>query len=85
MKFLILNKFMTQEELKQWITQDMKSMDYKIVPPFDFEVIDCREYDTEQKKAYYQNLTKRALEQEFDKMMLNTMSFENNLKNNQLN
>ena len=76
---------MTQEELKQWITEDMKAMDYKIEPPFDFEVIDCREYDTEQKKAYYQNLTKRALEQEFDKMMLNTMSFENNLKNNQLN
>jgi protein associated with RNAse G/E len=76
---------MTQQELKQWITEDMKAMDYKIVPPFDFEVIDCREYDTEQKKAYYQNLTKRALEQEFDKMMLNTMTFENNLKNNQLN
>ena len=72
---------MTQEQLKQWITEDMKSMGYKVVPPFDFEVLDCREYDSEKKKAYYQNITKKALEQEFDKMFLTTATFENHLKN----
>jgi predicted nucleotidyltransferase len=72
---------MTQEQLKQWITEDMKSSGYKLVPPMDFEVLDCRDYDEEKKKAYYQNLTKRALELEFDKMMLNASTFENILKN----
>jgi hypothetical protein len=60
---------MTQQELKQWITSDMQNMGYKLIPPFDFDVLDCREYDSEKKKAYYQNLTKRALELEFDKLM----------------
>jgi hypothetical protein len=59
---------MTQEQLKEWIKADMESMGYKLVPPFDsVSVIDCREYDTEKKKAYYQNLSKLALEIEFDK------------------
>ena len=73
---------MTQQELKQWITEDMKALGYKVVPPFDFEVIDCREYDSEQKQAYYQNLTKKALEMEFDKAMANALLFENAIKNN---
>lgn len=73
---------MTQQELKQWITEDMKSMGYKVIPPFDFEVLDCREYDEEKRKAYYQNINKRAIEQEFDKMLLNSATFENHLKNN---
>lgn len=60
---------MTQQQLKQWITSDMESMGYKLVPPFNFDVIDCREYTEEQKKGYYQNLTKRALELEFDRVM----------------
>lgn len=64
---------MTQEELKQWITSDMESMGYKLVPPFQFDVIDCREYDEEKRKAYYQNLIKTALEIEFDKAFKNAM------------
>lgn len=64
---------MTQEELKQWITSDMEQMGYKLVPPFKFDVIDCREYDEEKKKAYYQNLIKTALEIEFDRAFKNAM------------
>jgi hypothetical protein len=63
---------MTQIELKEWITKDMQEMGYKLVPPFDsIEVIDCIEYDSEKKKAYYQNISKLALEIEFDKAMKN--------------
>lgn len=75
-------KTMTQEQLKQWITEDMKSLGYKVVPPFEFEVLDCREYDEEKRKAYYQNISKIAIEAEFDKMLLNAATFENFLKNN---
>jgi ribose 5-phosphate isomerase RpiB len=61
---------MNQNELKEWITKDMQEMGYKLVPPFEsIEVVDCREYDTEKKKAYYQNISKLALEIEFDKAM----------------
>jgi hypothetical protein len=61
---------MTQQELKQWITEDMKELGYKLIPPFDsVYVLDCREYDTEKKKAYYQNISKIALEIEFDRAM----------------
>jgi hypothetical protein len=60
---------MTQNELKAWITNDMENRGYKLVPPFDFEVLDCREYPEEKLLGYYQNLTKRALELEFDKIM----------------
>ena len=61
---------MNQNELKEWITKDMQEMGYKLVPPFEsIEVVDCREYDIEKKKAYYQNISKLALEIEFDKAM----------------
>ena len=72
---------MTQQQLKQWITEDMQSLDYKLIPPMEFEVLDCREYDEEKRKAYYQSITKKALELEFDKMFLNTANVDNILKN----
>jgi protein associated with RNAse G/E len=72
---------MTQQQLKQWISEDMQSLGYKLIPPMEFEVLDCREYDEEKRKAYYQTLTKKALELEFDKMFLSTAGFQNILKN----
>lgn len=57
----------TQQQIKEWITKDMQELGYKLVPPFDFEVLDTEGWELEKRNAYYQNLTKRAIEIEFQK------------------
>ena len=59
----------TQEELKQQIQKEMEELEFKLIPPFDFEVIDVSEMNYEQRIAYYQNISKKALEIEFEKVM----------------
>jgi hypothetical protein len=59
----------TQEELKQQIQKEMEELEFKLIPPFDFEVIDVSEMKYEQRIAYYQNISKKALEIEFEKVM----------------
>jgi hypothetical protein len=57
----------TQEELKQQIVKEMNELEYKLIPPMDFEVVDISEMKYEARKAYYQNISKKALELEFEK------------------
>lgn len=57
----------TQEQLKEQIQKEMEELGYKLIPPMDFEVIDVSEMDFEKRKAYYQNISKKALEIEFKK------------------
>jgi hypothetical protein len=57
----------TQEELKQQIVKEMEELEYKLIPPMDFEVMDISEMKYEARKAYYQNISKKALELEFEK------------------
>ena len=59
----------TQEELKQQIQKEMEELEFKLIPPFDFEVIDVSEMTYEARIAYYQNISKKALEIEFEKVM----------------
>lgn len=58
----------TQEELKAQIVKEMEELGYKLIPPMDFEVIDISEMKYEARMAYYQNITKKALEIEFQKV-----------------
>ena len=57
----------TQEELKQQIVKEMEELEFKLIPPMDFEVIDVSEMTYEARIAYYQNIAKKALEIEFQK------------------
>lgn len=59
----------TQEELKQQIVKEMEELEYKLIPPLNFEVLDISEMDYEKRRAYYQNISKRALEEEFEKAL----------------
>jgi len=57
----------TQEELKQQIVKEMEELEYKLIPPLNFEVLDVSEYTYEKRMAYYQNISKLALDVEFQK------------------
>jgi hypothetical protein len=59
----------TQAELKQQIVKEMEELEYKLIPPLDFEVLDISEMNYEARRAYYQNISKKALELEFEKVM----------------
>jgi hypothetical protein len=59
----------TQQELKQQIVKEMEELEFKLIPPMDFEVIDVSEMTYEARIAYYQNISKKALEIEFEKAM----------------
>jgi hypothetical protein len=59
----------TQEELKAQIQKEMEELEFKLIPPMDFEVIDVSEMTYEARIAYYQNISKKALEIEFEKVM----------------
>lgn len=59
----------TQEELKKQIVKEMEELEYKLIPPLNFEVVDISEMDYEQRRAYYQNISKKALEIEFEKAL----------------
>jgi hypothetical protein len=61
----------TQQDLANDIQKDMEEMGYLAIPDFSKmgDLIDTTEYDLDKKKAYYQNLSKLALEQAFDEMM----------------
>ena len=59
----------TQEELKKQIVKEMEELEYKLIPPMDFEVLDISEMKYEARKAYYQNISKKALELEFEKAL----------------
>ena len=61
----------TQADLANDIQKDMEEMGYLAIPDFSkvSDLIDTEGYDLEKKKAYYQNLSKLALEQAFDEMM----------------
>lgn len=58
----------TQEQIKEQILKEMEELGYKAIPPLDFEVIDISEMTYEARMAYYQNITKLALEKEFEKV-----------------
>lgn len=58
----------TQEQIKEQILKEMEELGYKAIPPLDFEVIDISEMTYEARMAYYQNITKIALEKEFAKV-----------------
>lgn len=57
----------TQEQLKEQIVKEMEELEYKLIPPLDFEVLDISEMNYEARRAYYQNISKKALEIEFQK------------------
>ena len=57
----------TQEELKEQIVKEMEELEYKLIPPLNFEVLDISEYTYEKRIAYYQNISKIALDIEFEK------------------
>jgi hypothetical protein len=59
----------TQEELKQQIVKEMEELEFKLIPPMDFEVIDISEMNYEARRAYYQDISKKALEIEFQKAL----------------
>ena len=59
----------TQEELKEQIVKEMEELEYKLIPPLNFEVLDISEMDYEARRAYYQNISKKALEIEFEKAL----------------
>ena len=59
----------TQQEIKEQIVKEMEELGYKLIPPMDFEVIDVSEMDFEKRKAYYQNISKKAIEIEFQKAL----------------
>jgi hypothetical protein len=61
----------TQQDLANDIQKDMEEMGYIVIPDFSKvgDLIDTKDYDLEKKKAYYQNLSKLALEQAFDEIM----------------
>jgi hypothetical protein len=59
----------TQEELKAQIVKEMEELEFKLIPPMNFEVIDVSEMTYEARIAYYQNISKKALEIEFEKAM----------------
>jgi hypothetical protein len=59
----------TQEQLKEQIQKEMEELEFKLIPPMDFEVIDVSEMTYEARIAYYQNISKKALEIEFEKAM----------------
>ena len=59
----------TQEELKQQIQKEMEELGYKLIPPLNFEVVDISEMNYDSRMAYYQNISKKALEIEFEKAM----------------
>ena len=59
----------TQEELKEQIVKEMEELGYKLIPPLNFEVLDISEYTYEKRIAYYQNISKKALEIEFEKAL----------------
>jgi hypothetical protein len=69
----------TQTDLANDIQKDMEQMGYLAIPDFSKvgDLIDTKDYNLEQKKAYYQNLSKLALEQAFDEMI-------NEFKNNKI-
>jgi hypothetical protein len=58
----------TQEQIKEQIVKEMEELGYKAIPPMDFEVIDISEMNYDARRAYYQNITKLALEKEFAKV-----------------
>jgi hypothetical protein len=69
----------SQQELKALITKEMQDMDYKLIPPFEgIEVLDITDYDEEKKKAYFQSLSKLALEKSFEEVMTKMMMSVNN-------
>jgi hypothetical protein len=59
----------TQEELKQQIVKEMEELEYKLIPPLNFEVVDITQMDYERRRAYYQTISKKALEIEFEKAL----------------
>ena len=61
----------TQQDLANDIQKDMEEMGYIVIPDFSKmgDLIDTEGYDLEKKKAYYQNLSKLALEQAFDEIL----------------
>jgi hypothetical protein len=59
----------TQEQLKEQIVKEMQELEYKLIPPLDFEVLDISEMNYDARRAYYQNISKKALELEFEKVM----------------
>ena len=59
----------TQEELKAQIVKEMEELEFKLIPPMDFEVLDISEMNYDARRAYYQNISKKALEIEFEKVM----------------
>jgi hypothetical protein len=61
----------TQQDLANDIQKDMEEMGYIVIPDFSKvgDLIDTKDYDLEKKKAYYQNLSKLALEKAFDEIM----------------
>jgi hypothetical protein len=61
----------TQQNLADDIQKDMEKMGFLAIPDFSKmgDLIDTEGYDLEKKKAYYQNLSKLALEQAFDELL----------------
>jgi len=59
----------TQQELKAQIVKEMEELEFKLIPPMNFEVIDVSEMTYDARIAYYQNISKKALEIEFEKAM----------------
>jgi hypothetical protein len=59
----------TQQEIKEQIVKEMEELEYKLIPPMDFEVLDISEMNYDARRAYYQNISKKALEIEFEKVL----------------
>ena len=70
----------TQEEIKQQIVKEMEELEFKLIPPMDFEVVDVSDMSYEARIAYYQNISKKALEIEFQKAVDELLNYKKNEK-----
>jgi hypothetical protein len=70
----------TQEELKQAIKAEMEELGYKLIPPFNMEVIDTEGKSLEERKAYYQNISKLALEAELKRAFVDFFDMDEETK-----
>ena len=57
----------TQEELKEQIVKEMQELEYKLIPPLNFEVLDISEMNYDARIAHYHNSSKIQFDIEFEK------------------
>jgi hypothetical protein len=76
----------TQEEIKEQIQKEMLELGYILIPELDeMEVIEVADIPYDARRAYYQNLSKVALEKEFINHTINTIPMDDKTKQKIIN